>query len=408
MAFTDQDEIRKKFPAWPQYDEEDIKAVTDVIKSGKWWVGAPAEHIGENGWKFQEEFAKFCESKYAFACTNGTHALEIALASLDIGLGDEVIIPVTSFVATATAVVAVNAVPIFCDVDPETFNIDANKIEDLITERTKAIIAVHLGGMPCDMEKILEIAHKHNLRVIEDCAHSHGSRYKGKRLGNWGDCGTFSFQASKVLTAGEGGAIICNDDKIAEKIYSYLDAGRRVGEYFYDHYTYGSNYRMPELCAALLRTQLKKFPAQHKKRNENALYLIEKLNKIDGITCQKRSKDVDECANYVFPVRFDPTKFGNITKEEFYKYLNEHGVPTDDDYPPMHRLGLFKDIKLKKGIDYSKANWGGEKSDDKYWPVAVDVFNHTFELPQEVLLADKKNLDYIVDVIKKLQQEKSK
>lgn len=405
MAFKHQDKIREKFPHWPQWDDEDLKAVTAVIKSGQWWIGAPATHKGEFSWKFQEEFAKLMEAKHCFACTNGTHAIEIPLAAMNIGLGDEVITPVTSFVATASAVVATNAVPIFCDVDPDTFNIDHRKIEELITERTKAIVCVHLGGMPCQMDEIVKIAKKHNLKVIEDCAHAHGSRFKGKRVGNWGDAGTFSMQASKVLTSGEGGAITCNDDKLAESIYSYLDAGRIVGKYFYDHYSYGSNFRIPELCGALLLSQLKKFPAQHKKRNENALYLNKILDEIDGIKCQKRSKDVDECGYYVFCVRFDPAKFGGITKEKLYKYLNENGIPTDDCYPPMHRLGLFKDIKLKKGIDYSKANWGGKKSDDKNWPVAVDVYNHTFELPQELLLGNKEQLDFVAETLKKLQKK---
>ncbi|MCP4762399.1 MAG: DegT/DnrJ/EryC1/StrS family aminotransferase [archaeon] len=407
MAFKDQDEIREKYPEWPQYDEDDIKAVTEVVKSGKWWIGAPSTHIGDNGWKFQEEYAKFQESKYAFACTNGTHAIEIALLALDIGLGDEVIVPVTSFVASASAIVATNAVPIFCDVDSDTFNIDAEKIEPLINDRTKAIVVVHLGGMACDMVKIMEIAKRHNLRVIEDCAHAHGSRYKGKRLGNWGDCGTFSMQASKILNSGEGGVVVCNNDELAKSIYSVLDAGRKEGKYFYDHFSYGSNFRIPEICAALLRTQLKRVPEQNKKRNENAIYLTKKLDLIDGITCQKRSEDIDECANYIFPVKFDSTKFGNISKKEFYAYLNNKGIPTDDCYPPMHNLGLFKDIKLRKGIDYSNANWGGEKSDDKFWPVAVDIFHNSFEFPQELLLGTKEQMDYIVELIIDLKNQKN-
>ena len=405
-AFTNQNNIREKYPEWPQFDDEDIQAVVDVIKSGKWWIGAPSTHIGEQSWLFQDEFAKFQEAKYVFACTNGTHAIEISLAALDVGLGDEVIVPVTSFVATATAVIAVNAVPIFCDVEDKTFNIDPDKIEALITKRTKAIVAVHLGGMPGEIDKIVEIAKKNNLVVVEDCAHSHGSRYKGKRLGNWGDCGTFSMQASKILTSGEGGAITCNDNEVAKKIYAYLDAGRKEGEYFYDHFSYGSNFRIPELCAALLRTQLKKFPALHKKRNENGIYLRNILNEIDGITCQCRSEDVDESGYYVYPVKFDPAKFNGITRAEFYKFLNSRGIPTDDLYPPMHNLGLFKNIKLKKGIDYSKANWGGDKSDDKYWPVAVDIFNTTFEFPQELLLGTKKQMHFIAESIKELKKER--
>ncbi len=295
-------------PHWPQWDKEDVNIVKEVLESGKWWAGSPTGHSGEHFWLFQKEFAEFCEVRHAFAVTNGTHALEIALLALDIGMGDEVIVPDMTFFASASSVISTNAVPIFAEIREDTFNIDENKIESLITERTKAIIVVHLGGMPAEMDVICEIAKKYNLGVIEDCAHSHGSRYKGKRLGTWGDIGTFSFQASKVLTSGEGGAVITNDDDLAEKIYSIIDCGQKEGKHSYDHYNYGSNYRLSELNAALLRSQLKKFPGQHIKRNENARYLIQKLNEIDGISCQKRDETVQECANYVFPFKFNPEK----------------------------------------------------------------------------------------------------
>jgi len=339
------------FPKWPVYDENDINTIVNVIKSGKWWCGSPGAHDGENVWSFQEEFAKFQEAKHCIAVCNGTVAIESALMALNIGLGDEVIVSDYSFVASASAVVATNAVPIFCDINPKTFLMDIDKIEPLITKRTKAIIPVHLGGNPVDMESLVEIAKEFNLFIVEDCAHAHGSRFKGRRVGNWGEAGTFSFQASKLITSGEGGAIICNSDSLSEKIYSYIDCGRKTNEYFYSHFTYGSNYRMGEFQAAIARNQLKKFPELHKLRNKNAQYLSNKLNEIEGIQVMELTPGTDECGYYVFPIIFDPKEFRGISKGEIYKYLNQIGVPTDDSYPPLHRLDCFKNITLKKNIE---------------------------------------------------------
>ncbi|NMC05952.1 MAG: DegT/DnrJ/EryC1/StrS family aminotransferase [Candidatus Lokiarchaeota archaeon] len=405
MAFNQ--EARKHFPEWPQLDKDDYDAVKAVLDSKQLWCGAPATHKGEFVWKFQKEFAEFLGAKHCFAVTNGTHAIEVALLALDIGLGDEVIVPDYTFVATGSAVVAVNAVPILCDVHPRTFNIDETKIEALVTKKTKAIICVHLGGVPCNMDAIIAIAKKHHLKVIEDCAHAHGGKYKGKRLGTIGDIGTFSFQASKVLACGEGGAITCMDDALAENIYGIADAGRKVGEYFYNHYIPSSNYRLGEFQAAILCSQLEKFKKQHPVRNKNVEYLRAKIDKIDGMFMQEKPAGTEECGYYVICVKFDPAKFNNITKKDFYKKLNAAGVPTDDCYPPLHSLACFKDGKGKKGVDYSASNWGGKKSDDKNFPVVVDIFNHSFEFPQEMFLVkDQKDLDYVVDVIMKIKEGK--
>ena len=397
-----------KFQEWPIWTEDDVEAVANVIRSGKWWCGAPMDHAGEQVWKFQDEFANFLGVKHSFACTNGTHAIEIALMALEIGSGDEVIVSDWTFLASGSAVVAVNAVPIFCDIDPKTFLMDPNLLESLINERTKAIICVHLGGMPCEMDRIMEIAQKYNLKVIEDCAHAHGSKYKGKCVGAWGDCGTFSFQASKVLTAGEGGAIVCNDDLLAEKIYSVLDSGRKPGKWFYDHYIYGSDFRMPELAAALLRVQLKRYPEQLKKRNENAIYLSQKLSEIPGVHPQKKIEGVEVCANYVYPVYFDPEFFRGIGYRKMYEELEKAKIPIDACYPPLHSLDLFKNIKLMPNVDYSNANWGGKKSDPENFPIIEKIHANAFELEHCVLLSDKKALDYIVETIKCIQIKYSK
>jgi dTDP-4-amino-4,6-dideoxygalactose transaminase len=394
-----------QFPAWPQLDNKDYEMVKEVLDSGQLWCGAPKSPCGNNVWEFQKEFAQFQGAKHCLAVTNGTHAIEVALLALDVGLGDEVIVSDYTFVASASAVMAVNAVPILCDINPLTHNMDETKIESLITPRTRAIIAVHLAGMPNKMDAILQIAKKHGLRVIEDCAHSHGSKYRGKRAGNWGDCGTFSFQASKLLASGEGGAVICNDNQLAEKIYSIADCGRLPGHYFYAHYRYGSNYRLGEFQAAVLRSQLAKLSAgQHVLRNKNADYLRKRLDSIDGIRCQQKIDGVEEVGQYVFPVSFDPSRFNNISRDEFCRKLSEHQIPLADCYPPLHSLACFKEMKGLKGIDYSRANWGGSKSDDRNFPVVSDIYRRSFQFPHQVLLVEEQSkLDYIAEVIEKIK-----
>lgn len=396
-------EAKENFPAWPIYDKSEVDALKKVVTSGKWWCGAPGLHQGENVWRFQEQFAKFQGAKHCVAVFNGTVAIEVSLLALGIGLGDEVIVSDYTFVASASAVVATNAVPIFCDINPNTLVMDVNKVEDLITERTRAIIPVHLGGNPVEMDKLIEIADKYNLKVVEDCAHAHRSKYQGKYVGNWGHAGAFSFQASKVLTAGEGGAIITNDNVLADLMYSISDCGRKKNEYGYSHYIYGTNYRMSEYQAAVLLEQMKKFPDQHKLRNENAKYFMEKLNAIDGIRVMKPTPGTEELGYYVYPIVFEPEKFGGITRIEFYKKLNRNGIPTDDCYPPLHGLHCFKNVDLRKGIDYSDANWGGEKSGDKNFPIVSDIYSRSIEFPHEMLLASKNKLDDVVDFIKGLK-----
>ncbi|MHA2394332.1 MAG: DegT/DnrJ/EryC1/StrS family aminotransferase [Promethearchaeota archaeon] len=403
MSFKDNKRIN--IPQWPIYNEEEINTLISVVKSGNWWCGAPGGHAGENVWSFQEEFAKLHEAEQCIAVSNGTVAIEAVLMALNIGLGDEVVVSDYTFVASASAVIATNAIPIFCDINPETLVMDVEKIETLITKRTKAIIAVHLGGNPVEMDALLDVADEHNLLIVEDCAHAHGSKFKGKKVGNWGHAGTFSFQASKVITSGEGGAIICNSDDLADKIYSYIDCGRRKNDYFYNHYIYGTNYRMGEFQAAILRSQLKKFPELHKLRNKNARYFSKKLNEIDGITVMKLTPGTEECGYYVYPILFEPDKFSGITKEEFYNKLNKCGIPTDDCYPPLHRLHCFKNIELKKGVDYSTANWGGEKTSDKNFPIVSDIFSRSIEFPHEILLTSKDELNSIVEVILSLKQD---
>ena len=217
----------KPFPVWPYYDENEARVLKEVLESRVWW-----RTPGTKTLEFERDFAKFHGARHGIAVTNGTAALEVTMAGLGITAGDEVIVPDFTFVATASAVLFANALPVLVDVDPETYCIDPDLVEAAITSRTKAIVAVHMGGNPADLDRLKKIASRKRLKLIEDSAHAHGSEWRGQRVGTYGVAGTFSFQASKLMTAGEGGVIISNDDKFEVQARSVHDCGRMPGEWF--------------------------------------------------------------------------------------------------------------------------------------------------------------------------------
>jgi dTDP-4-amino-4,6-dideoxygalactose transaminase len=247
LAFFGGSPLRTKpFPSWPVFDVHEEQALLEVLRSGKWWrysygegvelrepeAGQPRSRVAE----FQEAFACLQGAQYGVACANGTAALEVALKALGTGPGDEVIVPAYTFIATASSVLMVNAIPVFVDIEPDTFNIDSKRVEEAITPNTKGIIPVHFAGQAADMEAILSVARLHNLWVLEDAAHGHAGSWKDRGLGSIGHAGTFSFQASKNMTAGEGGLITTSDRDLAVLCESYVWAGRKLGRPWYEHY----------------------------------------------------------------------------------------------------------------------------------------------------------------------------
>ena len=388
----------KPFPAWPQYDEKEEKALMEVLHSGVWWR-TPGTKTAE----FEQKFADYQQAKYGIACTNGTAALEIAVAALGIGLGDEVIVPNFTFVASASCVLYAGAMPVFVDVDPDTFNIDAEKIEEAITPRTKAIIAVHLGGNPADLDRLQEICRIHNLFLIEDAAHSHGSEWKGHRLGSIGTVGTFSFQASKLMTAGEGGMVITNNEDLAVRIRSVHDCGRMPGKWFYSHYINGSNYRLSEWQGAVLTQQLGRIDEQAAKRTKNAKYLNSELPKIKGIRPQKVDERCTRNGNYCYIFHYDKEAFAGLPTEEFIKALNAEGIPTQASYPSVNKLDVFQNGEFSKRID---ADHAMEDFSFLYedFPVTDDAAENTVWLVHRTLLGDEKDTAEIVQSIKKIQE----
>lgn len=388
----------KPFPRWPVWDEREMNALKEVLESGSWGIGN--SKVSE----FEDKFAARVGTKYGISVTSGTVALQIALKAADIGPGDEVIVPPYTFMATATAVLMSNAIPIFADIDPETYNIDPDAIEKAITDRTKAIIPVHIAGCPADMDRIMEIAKKHKLIVIEDCAQAHEAEWKGQKIGSIGDMGCFSFQSSKNLCAGEGGIITTNNQDLGDRCWSFHNCGRIRSGAWYEHHVVGSNYRMTGWQAAILLAQMERLEEQTEIRNSNALYLSEKLWEIDGIKPAKRDERVTKHAYHLYVIRYDSKKFGGQPRSKFLQALSAEGIPCSSGYNPLYKHDLFKSPIQKcplscgyyKGkIDYSKV----------YCPVTERVCDEEcIWLMQNMLLGDKSDMDDIVKAIKKIKE----
>lgn len=388
--------IEKSFP-WPIYDDTDIEAVAEVVRSGKW--GNP--DCGDIIKDFEDMFAQFCGTKFALCCVNGSVALRLALIACGVKPGDEVIITPYTFIATATIVLEANCVPVFVDIDPGTYNINPDEIEKVVTKRTKAIIPVHFAGQACDMDRITDIARRHNLSVIEDACHAHGAEYKGRKLGSIGNAGCFSFQSSKNLTCGEGGMIITNDENLYDMMNSLRNVGRIKGGEWYEHHYLGCNYRMTQLQSALLRNQIKRLEEQTKIRHMNGTFLNSLLEKIDGIKPLDRGVGETLHSYHIYIFKYDKSKFNNLPKHDFAQMLAAEGVPCFMGYPqPLYKQPLFQEknfmcYAIPNEVDYSKVHCPvTEKacSDEAVW-----IF-------QNAMLGTKQDMELCAEAILKIQR----
>jgi dTDP-4-amino-4,6-dideoxygalactose transaminase len=346
--------IDKEFP-WPVLDESDVKVVTDITRSGLWGNPNCADRVK----LLEDEFASYCGTKYALTCVNGSVALRLALIACGVRPGDEVIVPPYTFIATASVVLEANCVPVFVDIDPDTYNIDPAEIEKAITPRTKAVIPVHFAGQACDMDRIMAIAAKHSLTVIEDACHGHGAEYKNRKLGSIGHAGCFSFQSSKNLTSGEGGMIVTNDEALYDMMNSLRNVGRVKGGQWYEHYNPGCNYRITQLQSVLLSNQLKRLEEQTRRRHDNGTYLNSLLDGIDGIQPLARDRGETLHSYHIYIFRYDKSAFNNLPKAEFAEALAAEGVPCFMGYPqPLYKQPLFQQknfmcYAIPEEVDYS-------------------------------------------------------
>ena len=387
----------KPFPKWPVFDEKELAALREVLYSGVWGIG------GSKKKEFEEKFAAYQDAKYGVAVTNGTAALEITLRVAGIGVGDEVIMSAYTFMATATATLYVGALPVFVDIDPETYTLNPTRIEAAITENTKAILPVHIGGCPANMDDIARIAKDNYLFIIEDACQAWGAEWRGRKVGAIGDLGAFSFQSSKNISSGEGGIIVTNDRRLYELCWSYHNCGRVMDGALYQHDFPGTNSRMTEFQAAILLVQMTRLKEQTRLRNENAHYLSEKLSKIDGIEPLKRDPRATGHAYHLFIFKYDAEKFYGLPKTRFIEALKAEGVPCSSGYVPLYRerfiLNLVDDQflshKYRRKIDYGRVKL--PVTEKACYEEAVWLF-------QYMLLGTREDMDDIANAIWKIKE----
>ena len=413
--------VRKiPFHTWPVFDDTEEKALLEVLNSGKWWRFAFGQGIElaepEQGDRsqvvmFQEAFARHHDCKYGIAAANGTGTLEMGIRALDFDIGDEIIVPAYTYVASATCVLQNNLVPIFVDIDPDTYNIDSTGIEQAITDRTRAIMVVHFGGQPADMDRIMQIAFKHNLIVIEDAAHAHGCEWQGKKAGSFGLFSSFSFQSSKNMTAGEGGIVCTNDHALANECESLLWSGRKQGRPWYEFHRLGWNYRLTEFQAAILQIQLGRLDEQCCRREQNAQYLSAKLSQFEGITPLIQDKRTTRHGCHIYIFRYDEQAIG-LPRKKFVAATEAEGVPLMVGYTfPLYKNPMFLEKRFINGsfplgtayhdnIDYSCF--------EKSCPVSEKACStEAIWMPQNVLLGTEQDMDDIVAAVKKVLDNKN-
>jgi dTDP-4-amino-4,6-dideoxygalactose transaminase len=392
------------YPDWPVWDERDLQAVIEVVRSGR-WGGFP--YPGPKTSELAMKFAELQGGGYAVPMINGTVTMEVALRAADIGWGDEVIVPAYTFQATAAAPMAAGAIPVIVDVDPNTYCLDPKTAAKAITARTKAIIPVHLGHQMADMDAMMELAEKHDLIVIEDCAHAHGAKWNGRGAGTIGHFGSFSLQSSKTLTSGEGGILLCRTLELAARAASIIDCGRphSLGGGPEDSnglFAMGANYRLSELQAALALVGIERFPVQAKQREEMAAYMDEALSEVRGVRVLKRDPrhTVRSFYRYIFAI--DPQEFG-IEHDLMCAALHEEGVGCWVGYEAMHNYELFQPQKSRLAVPGAFPEYF--QFEKMELPKARRACEHeAVWLDEAVFRAGPKGVDDAVAAIKKIQR----
>lgn len=391
----------RPFPEWPKFDAREEKAVLDTLHSGKWYRGS-----GQMVKQFEEAYARLTGAKTCLATANGTAALFVSLNVLGVEPGDEVIIPPYTFIATANVVLRQHALPVFVDSDLETFQIDHRKLEASITERTRVIMPVHLGGNVSHIDAIAAIAQKRKLPVIEDACQAHLAEWKGRKAGTYGSTGCFSFQASKNLNSGEGGAILFNDDDLRERAYAFHNNGsglRAIGSNF-TYATTGTNLRMPEFQGALLLAQMTRLEQQAHTRSDNGKYLTSMLNQIPGLKPAREHEGCTNNAYHLYMFRYDPAAFAGLPRDKFLKAMVAEGIPAMGGYSPLNTQPflktaiesrgfkrLFPEKRLKQWVEQNQC-----PNNDKLCSQAV-------WFTQNMLIGPRADMDQIADAIRKIQ-----
>jgi len=389
------------FPSWPVIKENDEEGWMEVLR-GKDWCRSSDGHYAT---RFEETWAKTLGANYCVVTSCGTTALYASLNALGVGPGDEVILPPYTFVATLNVILMQHALPVFVDSDRETLQIDARKIEAKLTSRTRCIMPVHLGGNPANMDVVLEVARKHKLPVIEDACQAHTGEWRKRRVSTLGDLGCFSFQATKNLNSGEGGAILTNDPALHEFCKSFQNQGRGPAGAAFQYARQGSNLRMTEFQAALLLQQLTRVEQQSRVREQNAQYLTGLLRQIPGISPARMYEGTTRNGYHLYMLRYDKARFAGLPRARFLEALEKEGIPCAGGYTPLNKEPFLKDLlnsRVYRTI-YSGpeiAEWEERNAcpeNDKLCEEAVWFF-------QTMLLGPRRDMDEIAEAIRKIQK----
>ncbi len=375
-----------------------------MLRSGRWFRGA-GEHVVD----FEKTYAKLLGAKSCLATASGTTSLITALHVMGVDAGDEVITSPYTFIASYNAILSCNALPVFADTDPATLDMDPATIESRITERTRAIMPVHIYGMPCDMDPINAIARKHKLAVIEDACQAWLAEYKGKMCGTLGDLGCFSFQNSKHLPAGEGGAITGDSEELIDRCNSYHNCGRAFGtNKGKGSFTRGMNYRMTQMQAVILLQQIDKLLKETAVRRENADYLTAGLKQIPGIL-PVRLPENSRAVWHLYAFRFDPQQLNGLTKDKFIRALNAEGIPCGGGYSEQYFDGLLDEAIASRGYKrlFSEERLKAYRDSLQELKGNKLVCQTAIGMTQNILLAERGSMDHIIGAVRKIQAHSS-
>lgn len=392
---------QKNWHGWPEWRQEWEAKVLEVMRSGRWWRGR-GEHVAD----FESAYAEMLGAKRCLATASGTTALLISMHVLGVDAGDEVIVSPFTFIATYNSIFISKALPVFTDTDPDTFTMDTSTISDNITERTTAIMPVHIYGLPCDMDPISEIAQENQLPVIEDACQAWLAEYHGKKCGVLGDLGCFSFQNSKHLPSGEGGAITGNDDKLIDHCHSFHNCGRAHGTSTGDtqYFTRGSNRRMQQVQAVMLLQQIEKLKQETARRQQNADYLAKQMRDIPGLHPAKLP-DNSKPVWHLFPFRYDAEAFNGLSRAGFIKAMNAEGIPCSTGYHELYFDGLIDEALNSRGYQrlYSPQRLKAYKESFHELKGNKLVCQTTVAFRQSMLLGDQSDMDDIINAIQKVK-----
>jgi dTDP-4-amino-4,6-dideoxygalactose transaminase len=387
----------RPFTRWPVQVEEERRLLLEVYDSGVWGFGGPKEA------EFSRKFADFTGAKYGLCVANGSVSLEIGLRALDVGPGDEVILPALTWYATAWAVVQVGAIPVFADVRAQDWCLDPADVRAKITPRTRAIIPVHLYNQVAEMDEILEIARKHSLAVLEDCAHTHGSRWGDRGVGVLGDIGSFSFQLSKGMTAGEGGILTTQDDELAYRINGLKNCGRPIK----DRWAFGGNYRITEFQAAILTSQLSRLESDLATKWKNIELFRSKIEKVPGISTLAPKEKVTRQGVYGFPLRLDLEAFDGVPRDLLLAALRAEGIPLQPPYETVYKTDPWK-----AGVKLCKFEKGANPEQrlglNSHCPLTEKISGHEgLVILHHVFLGTAEDMDDLAAAFAKLQENVS-